>query len=1229
MKTISAIFLLLILAGCGTQKLEHTKLKLDGPAPQPTGNLSYSLYLIGDVGDSPEKSGPNLNNLEGLLQQADPENSGVVFLGDNIYPAGLHKKSSDMREQDEKRIDIQLETVKNFDGEIVFIPGNHDWDRHGKDGWKHVKRQEDYIQDYLDRGNVFMPNDGCPGPELVKLAPGLVMIVIDTQWWIHRFERPVGEKDGCDVRSTQEFMVAFQDLLKKYRNQNVIVAGHHPLFSNGHHGGHFSMREHLFPLREINDNAYVPLPVLGSIYPWYRKFLGHPQDITHPRYQEMKQQLFAAMNEYDNVIYVAGHEHNLQYTKQNRVHHIVSGSGSKVTHLKLNNRLDFGARKKGFCEIEYYDNGEIWLEFFTVNDSSGSYSSSFHQQLFSREVVKNDAPQSFEKKSYKDMYAVVVPDSQFLSGKFKRFWLGDLNRDLWTTPISVPYLDLHYEEGGLTPVKKGGGMQTLSLRMEGPDGKQYALRGIKKNSTFLTSRSMRGTIVQDAIYDGMAGSHPYASVVIPELSDAAGVYHSNPRLVYVPDDPGLGEYREEFGGMFCLFEERPNGDMSDAPSFGNSEKVMNYKDAIHKMHGKYKHKADKDYVLNARLFDILIGDWDRHDDQWRWGTYKEGDWTYYRPIPRDRDQAFFEIDGLIMNIANRKWAVRKLQPFDNRVRDMAGQNFNAMFFDRSFLIESDREDWKRTAEKLQQNMTDEVIEKSIRGFPAEAFELTGEEIIATLKARRDNLIQFAETYYEILAREVNVPGTLKNDFFEVKRMEDGNVEVSIYPLKKGKAQKEMRYYHRVFDAADTREIRLYGLDGKDEYHITGESKSSILVRIVGGDKEDVYKDESSVSGLRKLTRIYDSEKQDEVEGGKETKVNLRKESQTYDFDRKDFTYNLLSPFPSLGFNPNDGFYLGPGVNYVNYGFKKQPYKSNHTVFAHYAFGSNGFKFNYKFDYIDAIGKVDFAGEIDVTTPLVFQYFGAGNEAESITNDPAMFRVRMDNYFFRPALKFQSSTGSQKLLVGANLERTGFSSPPVTPVNDWELEPQNFVGAKADYVYSNKDGQLYPGRGIEFRAGALWNTAVESSPVNYVKLSSELRLYLPLNIGKRKTTLNFRSGIEHNVGDYAFFQASFLNGFQNFRGVQRNRFSGRTATYHNIEFRSSFLKIRNYLAPFDMGILGHADFARVWEDGESSTLWHNSFGGGVFFNIMDSFILQGTYSVSDVDQVLLIGTNFFF
>ncbi|MBL4704761.1 MAG: metallophosphoesterase, partial [Flavobacteriales bacterium] len=914
MRKISIIIFVFLVSACTTSNVYYHKEASKWEESQPTteNELLYTLYMIGDAGGDTLNSKPLLNGLHVRLQDADPKKSGVVFLGDNIYPEGLHKKTSEFRLQDEGRINAQLDILKDYEGEILFIPGNHDWDRQGPDGLKRVKRQEEYSQKYLNKGNVFRPSHGCPGPEVLKLSPGLVLIAIDTQWWVHEFERTSGEKDGCDVRTPDELMVLFKDLLKKYRNQNVIVTGHHPLYSNGNHGGHFTAKDHLFPITAKNHNAYIPMPIIGSIYPFYRKFLGHPQDISHPVYQDMKNKLVKAMNEYENVIYVCGHEHNLQYTKKENIHHIVSGSGSKITHLKYDGNIDFGARELGYTRIQYYENGEIWLEFM-LNDSETKVERiAYRRLLFTRNVVKNEIPLNRVQHSYKDLYATVIPDSNYAAGSIKRIFFGDLNRDLWTTPLKVPYLDIHMEKGGLTPIKKGGGMQTLSLRMQGGDGRQYTLRGIKKNSTFLTEKSLRGTIAQDVIYDGMAGSHPYASVAIPIVSDAAGVYHANPRLVYVPKDSILGDYLEEFGGMFCLFEERPDGDMSNELIFGNSKHVMNYSQAIEKMHGNYDHIVDKKYTVNARLFDMVIGDWDRHDDQWRWASFKEGKKIVYRPIPRDRDQAFFEFNGIFMSVANRKWLIRKFQPFNEDIRDISGQNFNARYFDRAFLNEANREDWLAQAELLKSNLTDEIIAAAIKELPSEGFAITGEEIIATFKARRDKLPEFAQRYYKRLAKSVDIPGTLKDDFFEIIRHDDGSVEVSIYPRKKGHKKKEKRFYHRVFKIDETKEIRLYGLEGNDEYRIKGKVKKSIIVRIIGGFHNDHIEDKSTVNGIRKMTKIYETDGKNEIKKGSEARLKTMTEEKAYDYDRKEFVNNTLSPSLSVGFNPNDGFYIGPG-----------------------------------------------------------------------------------------------------------------------------------------------------------------------------------------------------------------------------------------------------------------------------------------------------------------------------
>ncbi|TRX70205.1 metallophosphoesterase [Carboxylicivirga sp. M1479] len=1212
----------LVLGQAYAQSTEQT------PDLPTNTELLYSLYLIGDAGDDTTNSMPVLSKLHLQLQASDKKNTGVVFLGDNIYPKGLRKKKSEHRAEDEIRLNAQLDIVKDFEGDVVFLTGNHDWKKYDKGGLKAVKRQEKYIENYLDRKEVFLPSNGCPGPEVVKLSPGLVMIIIDTQWWLHPFEKSSGLKDDCQCRNEAELMVLFKDLLKKYRHQHIIVAGHHPLYSNGTHGGYFQFKDHLFPLTHINESAYLPLPIIGSIYPGYRKFIGHNQDLAHPVYNDMVFQISEALKEYEDIVYTAGHEHNLQYHHKENIHHIISGSGSKTSYIKNNIHLGFGSEQRGYSRLLYYKNGELWLEFYTINPSDNSALMAFRKMLFKKKpvVTKMNAPVS--KKSYKNQWAQVVPDSTLAASAFKRFFQGDLNRDLWTTPLKVPYLDIHYEKGGLNPIKKGGGQQTISLRMEGADGKEYTLRGVKKNTRFLVEKELRGTIAQDVIYDGMAGSHPYGAVSIPELSKAAGVYHSNPRLVYVPKDSILGDYLDEFGGMFCLFEERPDGDMSDAPSFGNSEKVRSYTDAIRKMQAEYDHVVDKNYNLKARLFDMTIGDWDRHDDQWRWATFKTNDKVIYRAIPRDRDQAYFTFDGVLPSIVNRKWLMRKFQSFDSEVRDIAGLNFNARYFDRAFLIEASKSDWLRNAEELKANLSDESIEKSIHALPPEAFAVNGDKIISTLKARRDQLPQLAEQYYDILAKTVSIPGTLGDDYFEIIRHEGASLELNIYPRKKGKKVKKKRYYHRVFNADETQEVQLYGLDGEDEYQLKGVCDKSVLVRIIAGPKEDKIEDNSVVKGLKKHTLVYDSKGKNKVIGGADTKLKTVKDSEAYDYDRKAFKYDKLLPLASLGYNADDGFYIGPGFKYTKHGFKKEPYKYYHKALANYAFNINGLNLYYNFDYTKLVGNFNLEGNVRINLPDVYQYYG-DTDYTDIDFDSDEYNVKMNDYHLNLNLKLRSDDQTRQLRFGLLYLHINFEELPTFVGDSWQTQSQNYLAPAVEYKYENLSNVIHPYRGIKFYTRLLWNHSINNNHVEYLHLNTALSFYQPLNISSKQTTLALRSGYVNNFGSYAFYQSNFVDGIKNFRGVRRNRFSSKAFFYQNVDVRMSLLRVPNYIAPFDWGLLGHFDLIRMWQADGIDDKWHHSYGFGTFISILDAFMLKGTFSISENDELFVVGTSFLF
>ncbi|NEN22224.1 metallophosphoesterase [Cryomorpha ignava] len=358
--------LILGLAACqSSQTYYRADQKNWQQSTEPATSPVQTIYFIGDAGKpSTDPLEPSLALLKTKLEASNSESTSVVFLGDNIYEAGLHPEDHLSREEDEQRINAQLDILKDFQGRIIFVPGNHDWHEGKKAGDEYVQREEKYIEEYLNRGNTFLPDNGCGDPVEIELNKNLVMIAIDTQWWLHKHDKPQGESDNCTVSTNTQFLAQIDSLLLKNKNNQVIIVGHHPLYTNGNHGGYFTWKDHIFPLTNIRDYLYIPLPIIGSLYPLYRSELGNHQDIPHKKYTALVNELTQRFNSYENIIYTAGHEHGLQYQQHGTAHYVVSGSGSKSGYLKHNDDLAFGTSEKGFARIELYQNGAHLLEYF-------------------------------------------------------------------------------------------------------------------------------------------------------------------------------------------------------------------------------------------------------------------------------------------------------------------------------------------------------------------------------------------------------------------------------------------------------------------------------------------------------------------------------------------------------------------------------------------------------------------------------------------------------------------------------------------------------------------------------------------------------------------------------------------------------------------------------------------------------------------------------------------------
>lgn len=321
----------------------------------------YEVLLVGDSGNI-KRNQPDelLETLKSNLPIDYP--SAVIFLGDNIYPYGLPEKNDALRKDAELVLNKHHEALKNYKGKVIFLSGNHDWNKGKDDGLSYVLRQEKYLEQLFDGKNVMLPSKGCPGPKEIPINKQLIIIAINTQWWLQPNPKPMGIKDGCNIQTEQDFFLKIEKALADHLDKTVLILGHYPIYSYSLHGGKYDLKHHLFPLTLYKKNAYVPLPFVGSLLPFYRKYVGAKEDISHYKFRRLRDTLKDMFKKYPNVIYACGHEHNLQHIQKHGVNYIVSGSASKATYVTEGKHAKFGLSAKGFFKIKFYENGLVKAE---------------------------------------------------------------------------------------------------------------------------------------------------------------------------------------------------------------------------------------------------------------------------------------------------------------------------------------------------------------------------------------------------------------------------------------------------------------------------------------------------------------------------------------------------------------------------------------------------------------------------------------------------------------------------------------------------------------------------------------------------------------------------------------------------------------------------------------------------------------------------------------------------
>lgn len=485
--------------------------------------------------------------------------------------------------------------------------------------------------------------------------------------------------------------------------------------------------------------------------------------------------------------------------------------------------------------------------------------------------------------AYTDSTVTVAVGAHYGRGGLHTFFYSKHYRPAWTTPVEFRVLDLGTEKGGLTPTQQGGSRQTRNLRLETADGKEYVLRSIDKDPATALPEKWQQSYAANIIRDATSATHPYAALVLPPMADAIGIHHTKPELVYIPHDPRLGEYLEDFGGMVALMEIRPNDDLSDEPGMGNSENIKSTRAMLKDRFFDNDSHVDARYYLRARLFDMLIGDWSRHEDNWRWAQYKHEGVKVYQAVPRDRDNVFYKLnDAIIPWLFMRTGLKKHFRTYSDNLSNLDDLNRSGRNLDETILASLTYQDWMEVADSVSSALTDKVIEQSFRQMPDNIYQLTASPIMTQLKSRRDKLGDSIRKYYKSLMREAIVVGTDKHERFEVEVLSANEVRVQVYKINK-KGEERRQLFDRVFQASDTKEIHLYGLNGDDEFIVKGEIRPKIKVRVWGGAGEDSY----TVKGPKSMARriwIEDTEYRNSYDLSQGTRQKTNQNPQANQFD---------------------------------------------------------------------------------------------------------------------------------------------------------------------------------------------------------------------------------------------------------------------------------------------------------------------------------------------------------
>jgi len=793
--------------------------------------------------------------------------------------------------------------------------------------------------------------------------------------------------------------------------------------------------------------------------------------------------------------------------------------------------------------------------------------------------------------------SIYPPEMGQKSGFYNILW-GKHYRNLYCVPVRVPAVTLDSFKGGVKVVTNADNFRGLVVE----DAKQqlYLLRLLGGSTSFLESEFFRDIYNQkdfkDTYLDSFIGDaytliNPFTFRAANYMAAKASLKTNTSGIYYIPK----GGAQDTITGGWKLEDRLVS--ISELPDINTQTNIMLTREMLEKMKDSPLWQVNQVEYIRTRLFDMLIGDWNKIPENWSWQADKEGDLTLLTPVVIDRNHAFSKVDGLLFQQMLGVLGLGFITDYNAELKKLKKSNSLGFALDMALVGGCDESIWLDEAYYLQKKITDDVIDQALAQLPLEIARQETGELRETLKARRALLPEIARKYVQLLDRTPVIAGTDEEERFVVDRYEGGQVRVRVYSGKE-----DMVYYDHIFKKGQTKEIWIYGVGGKDRFAVTGLVENSIPVYLISGSEENEYQ----FANTKKL-RVYGYPEE------KESLANYPKvwkyltdsaNIHQYDYNKVKYHTNAFTP---VGIYDSDyGASMALYYTYTMYGFKRSPFTYQHRIGYNF---SRGFYYQGLFPGYNPrlLWKLD----LFLGNPKNFQnFFGFGNETNGYKDEKNDYnRAYVREYSLTPSFHY-ALTKEEKVSLALGLEARKASDKKDRFITDYYTEDYRifktnyYADIRGTFELTKSLSAFIPR--VEASLVAGWNLNLSDTKMNFPYTVAKLSVDLQLAEHFTYATQFVGKALYSN--SYEFFQSASIE----LRGYRDNRFIGKQSFYQYSDLRLDMGKLENPFTPIKYGLFAGFDHGRVWYPGESSNQWHVSYGGGFWLTFINKLTTKFSY-----------------